>query len=396
MKKSKQKKLLFMTVLLIMVGFAAVSTTLVLNGTLNLMGDIESFDADVIFTRAETEKEGSALIDKTTKKTITFTSKELSKVNESATLEFDITNKNRMYDAIATINCNTTIGEYVDYITVVPNKNEYEIGSSETVAGSLTATVIKAYDKEEAIDIPFTCNLEVRAQEREEIAPEKEKIIKVIKGDGTQLGDEICIGEECFYVLSNDGENVRMLAKYNLFVGSQSTLYNDYDRDFGHISYSSPSTNLQDKKMLGALYDSNGDLQPPFYPECYEGVTSFSYEGVKYEGSVVEAAVNNYVEKLKLNYRVTCTGDLIQKQDLDVIAGEEIDINSSLKNYNTIPEWIYATSYWTKTAYDEEHLINVQSNGALKSQIEEWNLYKKNNSNGVRPLITISTYYLQL
>lgn len=43
---------------------------------------------------------------------------------------------------------------------------------------------------------------------------------KVISGDGTNIGDEIQCGTENFYVLSNDGENVKMLAKYNLYVGS--------------------------------------------------------------------------------------------------------------------------------------------------------------------------------
>ena len=42
---------------------------------------------------------------------------------------------------------------------------------------------------------------------------------KVISGDGTHIGDEIQCGTENFYVLSNDGENIEMLAKYNLYVG---------------------------------------------------------------------------------------------------------------------------------------------------------------------------------
>ncbi len=33
------------------------------------------------------------------------------------------------------------------------------------------------------------------------------------------LGDEFCLGEECFYVVSNDDENVRALSKYNLYAG---------------------------------------------------------------------------------------------------------------------------------------------------------------------------------
>ena len=33
-----------------------------------------------------------------------------------------------------------------------------------------------------------------------------------ITGDGTKIGDEIACGTEHFYVISNDGENIRMMA----------------------------------------------------------------------------------------------------------------------------------------------------------------------------------------
>ena len=42
------------------------------------------------------------------------------------------------------------------------------------------------------------------------------KLINVVSGDGTQTSDEVCIGEECFYVMYSDETTVTMLAKYNL------------------------------------------------------------------------------------------------------------------------------------------------------------------------------------
>lgn len=41
-----------------------------------------------------------------------------------------------------------------------------------------------------------------------------------VTGDGTKIGDEIKCGSEHFYVISNDGVNIKMLGKYNLLVGS--------------------------------------------------------------------------------------------------------------------------------------------------------------------------------
>lgn len=174
MKRAKQRKYLFMGILMMMVGFAAVTTTLVINGTLGLLGDTSSFDGDVVFTKAKTEKGGVAVIDEETSKTITFTSRELSGVNESTTLYFDITNKSRQYDAVASINCNTNAGVYADYVTVVPNKTAYEVNASETVSGSLSATLVKAIAQEEGIDVAFTCTITATAKEREAIAPQYE------------------------------------------------------------------------------------------------------------------------------------------------------------------------------------------------------------------------------
>ena len=48
----KNKKLMLAAILLLGIGFAAVSTTLLINGTTKIGVD-ESFDDDVIFTRAE-------------------------------------------------------------------------------------------------------------------------------------------------------------------------------------------------------------------------------------------------------------------------------------------------------------------------------------------------------
>lgn len=59
-----------------------------------------------------------------------------------------------------------------------------------------------------------------------------------VSGDGKNVGDEVACGSEHFYVMSNDGTNIKMLAKYNLKTnlnmynlnvnGYESTSYNGY------------------------------------------------------------------------------------------------------------------------------------------------------------------------
>lgn len=42
---------------------------------------------------------------------------------------------------------------------------------------------------------------------------------EVVSGTGRDLGDEIACGSEHFYLLSNENNKIRMLAKYNLYTG---------------------------------------------------------------------------------------------------------------------------------------------------------------------------------
>ena len=43
---------------------------------------------------------------------------------------------------------------------------------------------------------------------------------EAVSGTGKNIGDEIACDSEHFYVLENDGDNIKMLAKYNLYTGS--------------------------------------------------------------------------------------------------------------------------------------------------------------------------------
>ena len=60
--------------------------------------------------------------------------------------------------------------------------------------------------------------------------------VRVVSGDGTQVGNEVCIGEECFYVISSDTYTVTMLSKYNLHVGKEIVGYDpDADQDIVNV-----------------------------------------------------------------------------------------------------------------------------------------------------------------
>ena len=68
--------------------------------------------------------------------------------------------------------------------------------------------------------------------------------LRVVSGDINTIGSEVCIGEECFYVIDNDTEVVSMLAKYNLYVG------NVYDSTNGIVAIKEP-TGIQSSTAIG-------------------------------------------------------------------------------------------------------------------------------------------------
>ena len=86
----------------------------------------------------------------------------------------------------------------------------------------------------------------------------------IISGDLDTVGSEVCFGDECFYVISNDGNVVSLFAKYNLYVG--------YSIDeSGNYTELEP-TYLQDSRALGfRVIDGS---RKPLYP--FIGTVKFS------------------------------------------------------------------------------------------------------------------------
>ena len=73
----------------------------------------------------------------------------------------------------------------------------------------------------------------------------------VVTGSGKNIGDEIACGTEHFYVISNDGENVKMLAKYNLLVGN---IYEKIDFQDKYYNKNDIYLNKEVQKLKNILY----------------------------------------------------------------------------------------------------------------------------------------------
>ncbi len=167
-----KKRNIMILVFMLVIGFASVTSTLVIRGNLNI-GYNEDFSSSVVYTRAETE-DGTAEINQNDKN-ITFETKRLENVSETATLEFDVTNKSRNYNASVTINCGLTeeFKSYSEYVRINTDlESPFELVSGSTKTGQVTVEMIKAFNEELTKDIQFECELVAIPEERETLGDE--------------------------------------------------------------------------------------------------------------------------------------------------------------------------------------------------------------------------------
>ena len=150
------------------VGFAAVSTTLIINGTVNIEENYD--DYDIIFTNAILDYNDiydTNLSDD--KKSITFTTKDLKNKGDTSILDYEITNNSSNYDAEVVINCGLKDGNKSQYTSI---KNEvYDDATIIYAKNTLVGTIKIQLDKmtTEEVREEYMCTLTFNALERESL-----------------------------------------------------------------------------------------------------------------------------------------------------------------------------------------------------------------------------------
>ena len=162
----KKKSMLIIAILLMSIGFAAISTTLIINGNAKVSENNEDFS--VIFTAASIDGKDvySTVVDET-KKTITFTTGELKTLNQTSILTYEVTNNSSNYDANVSVTCVPKEGTTAKY-TSIKNKLDNDatvVKAKSTLNGTLTITLDKVAT--ESVTEEYTCKLEFDAVERD-------------------------------------------------------------------------------------------------------------------------------------------------------------------------------------------------------------------------------------
>ena len=188
------------------------------------------------------------------------------------------------------------------------------------------------------------------------------------------IGTIVTIGDQQFYTIGTEGDNVKLLSMYNLYVGG---VYNN-----GWIPYGDEATGKQDSTMLGFVSGN--------------GITEFSSDSQKgtnysdYSGSIVEGYVNNYKTILEADYGVDVVeARLITKDEL---TSDDIGCNVDNHTCSNAPSFIYSTYYWTGTAYYSEFVWVVEGSDLSYSDYYDDGM---DVGFGVRPVIVISKDYFE-
>ena len=168
----KKKGGIVVAILLLAVGFAAISTTLIMNGTTKVGENTDDFS--VIFTAATLD--GTDVyknVISEDKKTITFETNDLKTLNQTSVLNYEVTNNSANYDAEVQVNCKTKENTTAKYTSI---KNELDgnatvIKAKETLNGTLTVTLNKTAIEE--VREEYVCELTFNAVERDTIGETK-------------------------------------------------------------------------------------------------------------------------------------------------------------------------------------------------------------------------------
>ena len=207
-------------------------------------------------------------------------------------------------------------------------------------------------------------------------------VYKVVSanGDVNEIGTIVTIGSEQFYTIGTEGNNVKLLAMYNLYAGG---VVNDY---FFWTPYGDEATGIQSSTMKGRIREV----------ETYHGTLSFSEtnywdEELEYPAYVYNSNSNLYKH---VEYYKTFINSLgVYPSEARLISIDElISLGCSMEEYSCngyADEWVHSVAYWSGTSYSSGYLWAVTGIG----EVGENGNHSVVTEYGVRPVIVISKDY---
>ena len=447
MEKERRTKALVIVVLLIVfmgltIAFAALSTTLNINGTAYLDAAkwgirFENLSSPTKIGSATTT--GTAKIEETKAAEITDMNVNLMAPGDKVTYTVDLVNKGTINAKIDNIEKTVLTSKQQRYLTFkVTDKNGYEIKQGdilekgETKKITITIEFIKDLTKEDlpkqtsTISLSYKLNF-VQTDDKATSGSEgvQQACTSFDKKDTYNVGDVIALcntdtgKSEDFYVIKDNGDTITALAKYNLLVGNtvvwddnfrnmtsvtpistseegyglQNSIAANYDLDAKH---GKPKTNT----IKGVMAFANGEESKKISDSCsgfgcYYGYWTdntsshklLSKYGTSYPANVFDS--NSLLYAPVQNYK-TYLKNTLGKTSIDVrlITNEELTslgCNVSEETCKSAPAWVYSVNYWSASAHDNRSVRIVNSYGGFGGSF-----FDRSGARGLRPVITIS------
>ena len=387
---NRRLQLFILLVLVCLIGTMTIAYA-ILSVTLNINGNAEvtaaSWDIHLDNIKVTSGSVNNASISITSPTTATF-SIELITPGDFYEFTIDVVNDgsiDAMIDGVTKMSMLTeSQSKYLNYI--VEYQNGESINTKQLVSKNSRVRLkvriefrndISPLDlpmQEETLNLAFTVNYVQADTSGTSVRNLGKEILSIVSGDLETVGSEVAIEDQHFYIISSDEDSITMLAKYNLYVGSECSSSSSC------ISYGEEATGIQDSTMIARPPDGG-------YPR--KGVTIFassSYWGSVSDGTYVydsNSTLYNYVE----NYKTYLESQgatieearLIKKEEL-----EALECNISNNSCKTASSWIYGTSYWSGTALDHGSIWYVFSSGGFGPNTRD-----NDRALGVRPVIKI-------
>lgn len=216
----KKRNYIIALVLLLAIGFASVSTSLIVTGVVGIGENANDFD--VYYSNALVDGvEDKSVIKED--QVISFKHR-MDKVDEVYTIKYDVTNGSKNYDASLTMTCT----ESNDYLEIT---NDFDVStvlsSKATRTGTLTIKVKKAFVGNESgneMDIPVECELVASPESRDTLDENdaNDKINRYV------LVDDLLDKANAATITSYDAGNKAEMYTFNHAATGQTNALVDY------------------------------------------------------------------------------------------------------------------------------------------------------------------------
>lgn len=303
-----KRKLVIVFVLLLVIGFASISATLIVSGVINFASNVNDFE--VFFYDAAIDKLVSPKIISADKKSLNYETNFLSLVDDTSTLDYTVMNNSSQYDANISVSCTNPDTDLVE-ISYEPKSLTVKAGKKGMGTISVKLKAIVTEDEK----FSLTCNLVSNAIERTSAVKKVDfnsKYDVVVMGDSVMNGygnDEKSFDE--YLIADGLATNPLKLARnssmlmYSQYVDERQLIF-DYQITkalFGEAAY------VADDAIIifnGGINDIVFNFKYPAYELGFESVEDFNspefFENIM-KGENLMSRIYNSLSGLSMTFK---------------------------------------------------------------------------------------------